>query len=60
MRIARDFLSRQSELLRNRLLMRLPVPMPSEMPPEVDPALAAALADFCLALLNRNAFVYVE
>ena len=25
-----------------------------------DPALAAALADFCLALFNRNEFVYVR
>jgi hypothetical protein len=49
-RIAIDFLAGQIELLRARRQAGLPDP--------VDPA-TAALADFCLALLNRNEFVYV-
>jgi hypothetical protein len=49
-RIAIDFLAGQIELLRARRQAGLPDP--------VDPS-TAALADFCLALLNRNEFVYV-
>jgi hypothetical protein len=49
-RIALDFLAGQTELLRERQTVG--------MPGSVDPA-TAALADFCLALLNRNEFVYV-
>ena len=56
---ALDFLSAQAELLGDRLRNRLPVGVPSETPDGVDPAAAAALADFCLALLNRNEFLYV-
>jgi hypothetical protein len=36
------------------------VAVPSATPKDVDPAYAAALADFCLALLNRNEFLYVN
>jgi hypothetical protein len=57
---ALTFLTGQADLIRERLLARLPVGLPPEIPPTVDPALAAALADFCLALLNRNEFVYVR
>ncbi len=32
----------------------------SGIPEAADPARAAALADFCLALLNRNEFLYVR
>src|SRR5262249_50721695 len=52
------FLSGQAELLRDRLRARQPVRLPADIPDSVDPAAAAALADFCLALLNRNEFVY--
>ena len=38
---------------------RLPVGVPADVPDGVDPAAAAALADFCLAMLNRNEFLYV-
>ena len=38
---------------------RLPVGVPPDAPADADPAAAAALADFCLAMLNRNEFLYV-
>jgi hypothetical protein len=56
---AAAFLRSQAELLRDRLRARQPVRLPADIPDSVDPATAAALADFCLALLNRNDFVYV-
>jgi hypothetical protein len=40
--------------------MRLPVAVPEGIPPGVDPATAAALADYCLALFNRNEFLYID
>jgi hypothetical protein len=57
---AREFLVGQSELLRDRLRARLRIPILSNLPEEMDPAEAAALADFCLALLNCNEFLYVD
>jgi hypothetical protein len=57
---ARTFLDGQADLLRDRLRARLPVGVPAGIPEGVDPARAAALADFCLALLNRNEFTYVR
>jgi hypothetical protein len=57
--MARTFLTDQADLLRDRLRARLPVAIPAGTPDGTDPAAAAALADFCLALLNRNEFVYV-
>jgi hypothetical protein len=59
-RMGVDFLREQSEVIRERLRMRRPVALPADLPAGVDPARAAALADFCLALLNRNEFLYVE
>jgi hypothetical protein len=58
--MALTFLSGQTELLRDRLLANLPVGVPENTPAGVDPAAAAALADFCLALLNRNEFIYID
>ncbi len=58
--LAREFLESQSELLRDRLRARRKVGVPEGLPDGVDPAYAAALADFCLALLNRNEMLYVE
>jgi Protein of unknown function (DUF1553)/Protein of unknown function (DUF1549) len=58
--MALTFLADQTELLRDRLRASLPVGVPKGTPDDVDPALAAALADFCLALLNRNEFLYVD
>ena len=54
------FLSDQAELLRDRLRARKTVALPDAIPDGADPAKVAALADLCLALLNRNAFVHVE
>jgi hypothetical protein len=59
-KMALEFLDGQTELVRERLLARLPVGVPAATPADVDPAYAAALADFCLALLNRNEFLYVN
>jgi hypothetical protein len=56
---AQAFLHAQADLLRDRLRSRQPVRLPTDVPDSIDPAAAAALADFCLALLNRNEFVYV-
>jgi hypothetical protein len=59
-KMALEFLEGQTELVRERLLARRPVGVPAATPADVDPAYAAALADFCLALLNRNEFLYVN
>src|SRR5262249_39964666 len=58
--MARSFLTEQAELLRDRLRARLPVGVPRATAEGTDPAFAAALVDFCLALLNRNEFIYVD
>ena len=50
-RVALDFLAGQTELLRDR--------QTAGAPDLLDAAAATAMADFCLALLNRNEFVYV-
>jgi hypothetical protein len=57
--MAREFLTAQGDLLRERLRAREPIGLPPDLPAGIDPANAAALADFCLALLNRNEFLYV-
>jgi hypothetical protein len=59
-RLAREFMAAQAEAVLDRLRGRLSVGLPDEIPEGVDPAAAAALVDFCLALLNRNEFVYVD
>jgi hypothetical protein len=59
-RLGVEFLGEQAEHLRDRLRARLPVALPAGAPVGVGPAEAAALADLCLALLNRNAFAYVD
>jgi hypothetical protein len=51
---ARAFLRSQADLLAGKA-----VRLPAGIPTSVNPAAAAALADFCLAMLNRNEFVYV-
>jgi hypothetical protein len=58
--LAQQFLREQTVLLRERLRNRRSVALPDDLPEGTDPARAAALADFCLALLNRNGFVHVE
>jgi hypothetical protein len=60
LRTALAFLDSQADLLCDRLRDRQPVGVPPGTPEGVDPALAAALADFCLALLNCNEFLYFD
>jgi hypothetical protein len=57
---AREFLSSQGELLRDLLRSRHRIGTPQPIPDSTDPADAAALADFCLALMNSNEFVYID
>jgi hypothetical protein len=59
-RLSLEFLHGQADLLRDRLRRGLPVGVPPGLPQGVDPADAAALADFCLAVLNRNEMLYVK
>lgn len=54
-----EFLKTQRESLLDRLRDRQRIGVPPGLPRDADPATAAALADFCLALLNRNEFLYV-
>jgi hypothetical protein len=56
MRLAREFLDTQSKMLRDRK----DVSAPPDLPAGIDPFAAAALADLCLALFNRNEFLYVN
>ena len=56
----RDFLSKQTALLENRLEQHEKVPLPDKMPPSTDPAHVAAFVDFCHSLLNSNEFLYVN
>jgi hypothetical protein len=58
--MAGDFLTEQTQLIRDRLRARQRVGIPPGLPDSADPAAAAALADFCLALLNRNEFLYIN
>ena len=59
LKLANGFLKEQTELMEERLSARLSVSLPADIPSGISPATAAALADFCLALLNSNEFVYV-
>src|SRR5207302_23 len=59
LRMAREFLAGQTALLRERRGAGSPVGSLTGGVTPGDPA-AAALADFCLALLNRNEFLYVR
>ena len=59
MKTALEFLEAQTKLLRERLRAKERIGAPTGLPEGVAPAEAAALVDFCLALLNRNEFVYV-
>jgi hypothetical protein len=54
------FLTGQADLIRDLLRARHQVATPSPLPESVDPAEASALADFCLALLNANEFIYID
>jgi hypothetical protein len=58
--MAREFLAGQVKIIRERLRTGQKVRIPLGIPDSVEPAAAAALADFCLAMLNRNEFLYVN
>ena len=60
LRMAREFLAAQVKTIRERQRTQQPLRLASGIPDSVDPAAAAALADFCLALLNSNEFIYVN
>jgi hypothetical protein len=57
LRMASEFLAAQEKTIRERLRTRQPGQLSLGI--SIDPATAAALADFCLALLNSNEFLYV-
>jgi len=59
-KMARDFLTEQALILEDRLRARKLIGMPPDLTSSMNPAASAALADFCLAILNRNEFVYVN
>jgi hypothetical protein len=54
------FLRDQTTLLRERIARGEPVTRVEGLPAGVDPAVAAAWVDLCLAMFNRNDFVYVK
>ncbi len=58
--LAAQFLAEQSALLKDRLRTRREVAVPEDLPDGAGPAEAAALADYCLALLNRSSFVHID
>jgi len=58
--VARQFLTKQAELLRKQTLKGdRPLP-PSRMPSDIDPAVGAAICDFALAIFNLPGFLYVN
>jgi hypothetical protein len=57
---ARRFLTEQAAFLREQRRAGRNVRLPDSLPEGVDPFAAGALCDFCLALLNRNEFLYVR
>jgi hypothetical protein len=57
---AREFLRNQTELLRERLGSHQPVNAPKATPRGIAPEFAAAVADFGLAMMNLNEFIYVD
>jgi hypothetical protein len=59
LRMAREFLASQEKTIRDGGRPHQKIALPPGIADTVDPATAAALADFCLALLNRNEFLYV-
>jgi hypothetical protein len=60
LRMAREFMAGQEKIIGDRLESRQPVGRLLGIPDSIDPAAATALADFCLALFNRNEFLYID
>jgi hypothetical protein len=59
-KLGATFLAEQAKSVRNRIRARQDIGLPAGLPTGVDPAVARALADYCLALLNSNEFVYID
>jgi hypothetical protein len=60
MKLAREFLDRQSETIRDRMRARLPVGLDARLlPPKADLVAVRALADLCIAVFNTHEFVYI-
>ena len=55
----REFLARQTEELRVRVLARRSIAPPADLPIGIDPAQGRAFADLCLVMFNVNEFVYI-
>ncbi|MEX0978196.1 MAG: DUF1549 and DUF1553 domain-containing protein [Pirellulales bacterium] len=60
LRMAADFVSRQTAAISAAGDASAADVLPTPMPKNLDPARAAALVDFCHAILNTNEFVYVD
>jgi hypothetical protein len=58
--MAKEFIDQQTGLILERMRFRQLVGLPADFPNSVDPAFARAVCDYCLALLNRNEFLYVN
>ena len=55
-----DFLTRQSQRIRNEGRANAQLPLPRDLPDDEDRHQAAALVSYCLALLNLSEFIYLE
>jgi hypothetical protein len=60
MKWSREFIERQTNVLREQMRKGRAIGAPSGTPPQLDPAYVHALCDFCLALFNANELVYVR
>jgi Protein of unknown function (DUF1553)/Protein of unknown function (DUF1549) len=60
LRMAIDFLERQSALIKARVEAKRPLALPPNPPADLDQARMAALVDLCHVLFNSNEFVYVN
>ena len=58
--LGKEFLDRQSAILKSGARQRDQLALPVPCPPLEDPHQAAALTDYCLAIINSNEFVYLD
>jgi hypothetical protein len=58
--LAKQFLAKQAELLRERSLKDDKLLFSSSMPSNIDPATGAALCDFALAIFNLPGVLYIN
>jgi hypothetical protein len=60
LKLATEFLEAQTDTIRDRLRVRLPVGLdPATLPAGADLAQVRALADLCVVLFNTHEFVYL-